>query len=279
MGLGGRFLAEPGVGAQSAREESERLMEYVTSPDGTRIGYEVTGSGPPLVLVHGSLNDRNIWAMVRPAFDQRRTVYAMDRRGRGESGPAVDHALERQFEDVAVVIEAAGEPVDLLGHSFGAHCALGAAALAPEKIKHLVLYEPPTLDAQRLDVAEAFETGDPIAALEQFMLKGIGVPPEQLPLLKSLPFWSYALSFAATMPIEGRALVAHGFDPARYSQLKMPALFLVGSQTEEILGDVLRRLLPVMPQAEWVTLDGQGHGAVMTAPTLFAETVLEFLER
>lgn len=254
-------------------------MEYVTSVDGTRIAYEVTGSGPPLVLVHGSLNDRNIWAAVRPAFDQRFRVYAMDRRGRGESGAPAEHALERQFEDVAAVIEAAGEPVDLLGHSYGAHCALGAAAMVPKKIKHLVLYEPPTLEPDRLHIAEAFGAGDPDAAMDQFVLSGIGSSAEELAMVKASPFWPYALSFAATMPIEGRALAAHGFDPARYTHLKMPALFLVGSQTEELLGDVLRRLLPSMPQAEWVTFEGQGHGAPMTAPALFAETVLAFLDR
>ncbi len=254
-------------------------MKHVTSADGTRIAYEVTGSGPPLVLVHGSLNDHTIWAPVRAAFDERFSVYAMDRRGRGESGVPAEHALERQFEDVAAVIEAADQPVDLLGHSYGAHCALGAAAQVPERVKHLVLYEPPTLGARRLHIAEAFETGDPDAAMEQFVLEGIGVPPAQLPLLKSLPFWSYALSFAATMPIEGRALVGHAFNPARFSHLTMPALFLVGSQTEELLGEVLRSLVPVMPQAKWVRFDGHGHGATMTAPVLFAETVLEFLGR
>ena len=103
-------------------------MEHVSSADGTPIAYARTGSGPPLVLVHGSLNDRNAWGAVLPALAQHHTVYAMDRRGRGESGQPAEHALERQFEDVVAVIEAAGAPVDLIGHSYGAHCALGAAA-------------------------------------------------------------------------------------------------------------------------------------------------------
>src|SRR5262245_18789348 len=107
-------------------------MDLVRSADGTPIMYERTGSGPPLVLVHGSLNDRTVWRAVLPAFEQRHTVFAMYRRGRNDSGPPAEHALERQFEDVAAVIEAAGEPVDLLGHSYGARCALGAAALVSE---------------------------------------------------------------------------------------------------------------------------------------------------
>jgi pimeloyl-ACP methyl ester carboxylesterase len=253
-------------------------MEYVTSLDGTRIAYEVSGSGPPLVLVHGSLNDRNAWGMVLPAFRERFTVYAIDRRGRGESGPPTEHALERQFEDIVAVIEAAGEPVDLVGHSYGAHCALGAAALVPQRVKHLVLYEPPTPGPVRLDVAEAFAGDDPSAAVATFM-GWIGLTPEQVEALKATPFWTYLLRFTPTMPVEGRALVEYGFDPQRLLHLKMPALFLVGSQTDAQLGDVLRRLRPVMPQAEWTVFEGHGHAATMTAPQLFAETVISFLTR
>ena len=59
----------------------------------------------------------------------------------------------------------------------------------------------------------------------------------------------------------------------------MPALFLVGSQTEERIGEVLRQLRAVMPQAEWRVFEGHGHAATMTAPKLFTDTVLEFLAR
>ena len=254
-------------------------MDHVTSADGTRIAYERTGSGSPLVLVHGSLNDHNAWSAVLPAFAERHTVYAMDRRGRGESGPPADHALERQFEDVAAVIDAAGEPVDLIGHSYGGHCALGAAALVPEKVKHLALYEPPTIDAARQALGEAFAAPDPSEAVAAFM-GHVGLTPEQVAALRATPFWQYLVSFAPTMPSEARALGHYRFDPALYTSLTMPALFLVGSVTQEHLGDVLRRLrATTMPHAEWVTLEGQGHAATLTAPQLFTDTVLAFLSR
>lgn len=180
-------------------------MEHVTSADGTPIAYERTGSGPPLVLVHGSLNDHAVWARVLGAFAERHTVYAMDRRGRGESGKPGEHALERQFEDVVAVVQAAGEPVALIGHSYGARCALGAAALVPELVKRLVLYEPPSADnATREGVGEAFERDDPSTAVEGFM-RMIGVPPDQLEALKKTPFWTYLGGFAPTMPSEARA--------------------------------------------------------------------------
>ena len=248
-------------------------MEFATSADGRKIAYARAGNGPPLVLVHGSLNDHQIWNAVLPAFNERFTTYAMDRRGRGESGPPEEHALERQFEDVLAVIDAAGEPVDLLGHSYGAHCALGAAALKPALVKHLVLYEPPMVWRERLELAQIFEHSDPEEAVENFMRNGIGVTDDQLALLKASPFWQYLVGLAPTMPTEVRALIGHGFDPARFASLTMPALFLQGSQTIDSGGEVMRSLEPHMPQAQWMTFEGHGHVANLTAPNEFAAAV------
>lgn len=72
-------------------------METVTSADGTQIAYERTGSGPPLVFVHGTTADHTRWDPIRPAFEEHFTVYAIDRRGRGESGDAAEYALDRTF--------------------------------------------------------------------------------------------------------------------------------------------------------------------------------------
>ena len=100
-----------------------------TSRDGTPIAYWRSGEGPPLVLVHGTAADHNRWAPVLPAFEQRFTVCAVDRRGRGGSSDSDDYSVEREFEDLAVVVDSLEEPVSLLGHSYGALCALEAARL------------------------------------------------------------------------------------------------------------------------------------------------------
>ena len=257
-------------------------MKHVTSKDGTRIAYETMGAGPPMVVVHGTLNDRRGWSPVIPLLSQQYTVYAMDRRGRGESGPNEAHALEREYEDVAAVIEAAGGvPVALVGHSFGAHAALGAAALVPERVKHLVLYEPPTPGPVATPAFEQFaaaiKAGDLADGVHVFMKAAVGLSEEAVSAMRTSPMWAYLVSFAETLPVEGKAMVDYNFDPARFAFLKMPALFLVGSETKERLGEVLRQLRPHMAQAQWVEFEGHGHVATLTAPHLFAETVLGFL--
>jgi pimeloyl-ACP methyl ester carboxylesterase len=260
-------------------EQDAAALPHVISADGTPIAYERTGSGPPLILVHGSINDRTIWRRVVPAFAARYTVYAMDRRGRNESGPPADHDLERQFEDVLAVIDAASAPADVVAHSFGARCALGAALLAPDRVKHLVLYEPPRSDPARTDLADSFDHTDPDEILAAFLRIAIGMRDEQIDPLRPTPFWRYLASFAATLPSENRALVAHGFDPARYASLDVPVLLLAGADTHDALHHVMRELQAHLPRAEWVTFEGQGHMAHVLAPDAFAGTVLEFLAR
>ena len=122
-----------------ARDEQP---ETVPSKDGTPIAVWRSGNGPPLLLVHGAAADHSRWAPVLPALEEPFTVLAVDRRGRGGSGDAHDYAIEREFEDVAAVVEWAGEQTDVLGHSHGGLCALESALLT-DGIRRLVLYEPP----------------------------------------------------------------------------------------------------------------------------------------
>ena len=62
-------------------------MQAVTSRDGTRIAFEQSGTGPPLVFVHGGWDDHTAWRQVLPTLAQQFTIYAMDRRGCGQSNP------------------------------------------------------------------------------------------------------------------------------------------------------------------------------------------------
>jgi pimeloyl-ACP methyl ester carboxylesterase len=99
------------------------------------VSYDKYGSGPPLVLVHGSFSDHKTnWEFVKPLFEKQFTVYPIARRGRGETDATQSH--------VVAVIQSIGEPVFLLGHSYGAQAALAAAAKVQDRVRKLVLYEP-----------------------------------------------------------------------------------------------------------------------------------------
>jgi pimeloyl-ACP methyl ester carboxylesterase len=117
----------------------------VKSGHGGSIAVWVEGEGPPLVLVHGSVSDHTVYAPLVGELRDEFTIFAMDRRGFGASQDDPGYSAEREFGDVAAVVNAVaartGEPVVLFGASWGASCALGAARDLPS-LRALVLYEP-----------------------------------------------------------------------------------------------------------------------------------------
>jgi alpha-beta hydrolase superfamily lysophospholipase len=78
-------------------------MEKIISGDGTPIAYHRRGAGSPLVLVHGTAAANAVaWTAVLPALEEHFCIYAVDRRGRGESGDGSAYALDRESEDIAI---------------------------------------------------------------------------------------------------------------------------------------------------------------------------------
>ena len=89
-------------------------MHQATSQDGTRIAYERTGNGPPLVIIGGSLGDHRFYIPLAVELARHVTVYNFDRRGRGQSGDTRPYAVERELDDLAALIADAGQLVLVL---------------------------------------------------------------------------------------------------------------------------------------------------------------------
>ena len=255
----------------------------VISPDGTPIGYERSGEGPPLVVVHGATSNRRRWAPILPALEERFTVYAVDRRGRGASGDAPTYSIEREFEDIAAIVDAIGGPVDLIGHSYGALCVLEAATRSAN-VGRIVLYEPPIpTDAEVFPGAvvarlEALlEAGDRDGLLITFCREVVRMPEIELELLRSLPTWQTRIEVAHTIPRELRAADAYVFDPARFSGMRAPSLLLLGGDSPTFVRAATQVLNAALPASRIAILPGQQHIAMNTAPELFLSEVLGFL--
>jgi pimeloyl-ACP methyl ester carboxylesterase len=258
------------------------VTERIASADGTEIAVRRSGQGPPLVLVHGAVADHSRWAPVLPALEERFTVLAMDRRGRGASGDADGYAIEREYEDVAAVADWAGERVHLLGHSYGGTCAIEAALLT-DRIATLVLYEPtmgflqsPPEVVRRLDALLA--AGDRDELVAYFMQEVAGLPPDQVELLRSMPAWEARIAAAGTIPREERANREYEFEPERFRHLRVPTLFLLGGDSAEPFRQAAAAVEDALPDCRVVVMPGQRHAAMDTATDLFTSEVLGFLE-
>ncbi len=268
------------------------MTDFVTSPDGTQIAFERSGSGIPLLLIHGGFVDRSIWQQVAPTLAQHFTVVAMDRRGHGQSGPyRPGHTLEAEYADVAALIDRIAEPLYLLGYSAGGPVALGAALARPGQVRRLVLFEPARLGAgmlpvgmrQRLHAGLAAGDWDALVRIALMEVVG-GVRSPHVQVRQDFRrglLWQTALRNAAVIPAELERLAAAHYDldalRALHSQDVPPTLLLAGSQSPASSRSPAETLASTLPRARLEVLPGQGHGAMFTAPGLFAEKVIEFL--
>jgi pimeloyl-ACP methyl ester carboxylesterase len=258
-------------------------MQTIMSQDGTQIAYERTGTGPPLVFVHGSWTNHTAWRLVLPTLTQQFTVYAVDRRGCGQSGPyRADHAMEREFEDVRSVVDLVGAPVDLVGHSIGALCALHGALLTP-RVRRLVLYEPPlggpeSIRSEVVDRIEALiAAGDPEGALLAFANERPGSPQLEREQLRASPNYAAGMAGIQALPAGLRALNRFRFEADRLRTLTTPTMLLVGTETTAYCKGTTATVAAALPDARIVQLPGQGHGAHVHAPQLLATEILRFL--
>lgn len=103
-----------------------------TTDDGVAIAFDVTGSGPALVLVHGITESRRTWDPLLDDLAGDHTVVRVDLRGHGRSGTGQAYDPIRMAADVAAVVDAAGvaDPI-VVGHSLGGIVATAYAATRP----------------------------------------------------------------------------------------------------------------------------------------------------
>jgi pimeloyl-ACP methyl ester carboxylesterase len=261
----------------------------VESRDGTEIAVWTSGHGPPLVLVHGALADHTRWRPLLPHLEPHVTVHAMDRRGRGASGDAPGYAIEREFEDVAAVVDAVAgasrSAADLYGHSFGGLCAFGGATLTAG-IGRLVLYEGwPPADARarelppgvggRLDALLA--EGNRDAVVETMFREVVLMPEAEITALRAQPAWPARVAAAPTIVRELRAITQVPFDPGQAARIAVPTLLLTGSDSDDPFAADTATVAAALPDARVGVLDGQRHVGDILAPELFARRLLAFL--
>ncbi|MDS0301093.1 alpha/beta hydrolase [Halogeometricum sp. S1BR25-6] len=259
-------------------------METVTSADGTLIAFERTGSGPPVVLVHGMGFDHTFWDLssVRSALAAHYTVYAIDRRGRGGSGDTDEYDLECELEDVAAVVESIDEPVTLLGHSFGAVVALNAADRI-DTLQGLVLYEPgisfeegfPVMEQLLGTIRPLITDGEKEQALLT-LLNTVRMPEPSVKELRSGANWQELVDAADTLPREFEQLIEYEFEHDRFRDVTIPTLLLVGEESSPGANDTTKTLDETLPDSRIVRIDGADHFGLISKPDRCVEEILAF---
>ena len=266
------------------KAEGEASRFDVQSADGTSLAVWLDGEGPPLVLVHGAPSDHTTFDPLVHALRGDLTTFAMDRRGSGASGDAAVFAIEREFEDVAAVVDVVAArtdgPVALFGHSYGANPAMGGATLT-SNAHHLVLYEPSLGLAYPPGLIETIEkavaAGDRDAAIRAALVDTGALTEEEFEALRGSARWPKLIAAAPTLPRECRVENDWVYRLGQFDRITAPTLMLTGSDTDPALAEATQRAAAAISKAEIRVLEGHGHVAFKTDPGMVAAIIQEFI--
>jgi pimeloyl-ACP methyl ester carboxylesterase len=262
----------------------EKIQDKLISTDGTALAFERAGSGSALILVHGTGADHTRWSSILPRLAGSFKIFSLDRRGRGASGDSPEYSIQREYEDIATLAASLQEPVDILGHSFGAACVLGAAPMIPN-LRRLILYEPPMLREQhnptRQEIIrrmeETLQNGDREGVVTLLLNEMLHVPLVAIDMMRNSPAWAGQISAAHTIPRELRNSDAYGQNMDVLKSITAKTLFLLGGDSPESFKQTTATLLGLLPNSEVRILPGQQHSAMLTAADLFASEISRFL--
>jgi pimeloyl-ACP methyl ester carboxylesterase len=257
-----------------------------TSADGTIVGAEVLGDGPPLLAIHGSTADRHRWAAVREGLGESFRVHLMDRRGRGlstQENPD-NYSIEREAEDIRALVEAIGGPVLILSHSYGGASSLAAATDCPG-IARMLVYEPALSTAAGpmnaedavAEIEVAVANGDREKTITLFYSRMLQQDEAAIEALRATPIWQHRLAAAHTLGREVRGANEYSAEEAGFDAIDVPVRILLGTETTPALTRAAHASHSAIPGAELVELPGHGHAAMDADPPMFVAQVRDWL--
>lgn len=249
-----------------SRDAGAAAARTTRSADGTPIAYESVGSGPAVVLVDGALCSRGFGPAraIAQELSPNYTVCIYDRRGRGESGDTPPYSADREVEDLAAVIDAAGGDAYVMGQSSGAALALEAAA-SGVPMRKLAAYEAPYVGGREsIDDLGALERmlteGKRGAAVSYFLVKMVGAPAFVPIMMRLMPkTWRGLTAVAHTLPYD--AAIMNGFAvPAELLKtITVPTLVMGGSKSAANMKAAVQGVADAVPGSQHRILDGQTH--------------------
>jgi 3-oxoadipate enol-lactonase len=246
-----------------------------------RIYYEVHGSGPAVLLVHGSGGHHAAWWQQVAALSPGCTVITVDLRGFGNSRWESDHDARNFPGDIIAVLDAVaadGGPARavLAGQSIGAAAALRAALSRPDRVSGVILAH--SLGGLRHDELTALVKADRAVA-EQLPVLDRLLTPAFRANRPDLAFLFRQMGTFNTAKMQDlRNLNADGPTVAELAAAPFPVLLLAGEKDAVLSPATVRRAGELLPSARVEIVPGAPHSMYWETPQLFNDAVARFLK-
>ena len=235
--------------------------------DGVSIYYEVTGSGPPLVLCHGAGGNHAIWFRQVAAFADRYQVITWDHRGYGRSGGATGVGEPAvSSSDLEAVLDAVGAArAHVAAQSMGGWAALGLALAHPDRVATLTLADTiagistPVSDQNWSDYGTRLRENPRVAGLGSSFAVARDFRERDLPgaaLYQAIGSLNPELEATA---LGGLLSTKHTRD--ELATLSCPTLFVVGDDDEIFPPAVIHDVAALITGARVEEIAGAGHSA------------------
>ena len=256
--------------------------------NGTKLYYEISGSGDPIVLIHGWSFDTRCWDDQFSSFAKNYRVLRYDLRGFGKSALPETGQNYSHTDDLVALLDFLGlKKINVLGHSFGGKIAIDFALNYPERTSSLILPDAAMdvtvlISSEELSnwISNTWQTGRQ-SGIEQAKEIWINGPP-WAPALQN----PYAAKKVKQMiddysgwqwKSDDPYIGIKPYPPERLSDIKTPTLIIVGELDPEyyhMAADIQRKYIPHSTKA---VLLGAGHALNIERPEQFNEIVLNFL--
>lgn len=266
------------------------------SADGTTLGWISVGSGPGIVVVHGTMQSARSQLELAHLLAGGHTAHLLERRGRGPSGPHPSTGLvtSTEVDDLAAVLEATGAH-DVLGISSGAIIALRAGLVVPA-IRRMAVFEPPLSvgGSVRMDLIDRFmreaDAGDLAGSMVTAMLAAEMGPAlfRRLPrpLLRAVTRRMLARDEDAArlgrlLRVDLQIVRENAESVADFAAITQDVLLLAGTRTPAYLRRAVDALAATIPGSRRVELRGTNHAVTQNrdqygAPDRIAPVLAEF---
>jgi 3-oxoadipate enol-lactonase len=258
----------------------------IADVNGARIAYDVSGSGPPVLLLHAGIGDRRMWDAQVPAFAEHFTVIRFDARGFGETRKP-DAAFAPYADAIGLLDHLEISRAHVVGVSMGSQTAIEAAIAAPERVSALVAVAArtgtpvsPALRAGWERVDELYEAGDIAGAVEYELRMWVDGPdrqPEAVnPEVRERVRDMNAALFTRD-DVDGEEVPLDPPAAERLAEISAPTLIVYGDKDVMDVRQAAAPLAAAIPGARLAVIPDAAHLPQMERPEVFNEIVLEFL--